>query len=293
MSRAIIYCHLQHDIPRCFWTSLKKTRELWNGDIYLIAPQRELGYSALDEYNVKFVAQESIQSNLLNSYTINTFFDKIHVGWDGFWDNACKRFIYICEVQKKYGIDEFIHIETDVVPYIDIGEMFFNFKKAYDNKLVLSPHADYQLSCCTIYCNSASVMEHFCGEIIGYFKRGAGYFAEAYPSQTILNETHFAYQFQKENPEEVDLLPTVPGEKCSGEFGFVIDPTAWGMWVGGLHRDPDKPFATHNHYIGKLILDGKYTVAWDDKKRPYVAIGDNRFPLATLHFNSKRPENWI
>lgn len=294
MSRAIVYCQLQHDLPRCFWTSLKKARELWAGDIYLIAPQRELGYTALKEYDVKFIAEHSIESDLLDQYEQHTFFERIHPGWDGFWDNACKRFIYLYEVQKNNFIDEMLHFETDVVPYLDIDNMLKNFNNAYQRKIVFSHHAPFQLSCCTIYCNAVEHFEIFCNAIIEYFKRGPGWFEQQYPTQTILNETHFAYTFKKEYPSTVDLFPTIPGDKHQEEFGFLIDPTAWGMWVDGLHRDPGKPFATPNHTIGQMIIDGKYDVEWYDKK-PYIyTIGITlRNKLATLHFNSKMPEKWI
>ena len=166
MTRAIVYCQLQHDLPRCFWTSLKKARELWAGDIYLIAPQRELGYTALKEYDVKFIAEHTIESDLLDQYERHTFFEKIHPGWDGFWDNACKRFIYLYELQRMENIDELLHFETDVVPYIDIENMFKNFGDAYRRKIVFSHHAPLQLSCCTIYCNAVEHFEVFSWKII-------------------------------------------------------------------------------------------------------------------------------
>lgn len=294
MSKAIIYCQLQHDLPRCFWSSLKKTREHWKGDIFLIAPQREAAYTDLSRYGVTFVSESSLDCDLTKTYEEKTFFNRIHPGWDGFWDNACKRFIYIYLLQKKFNIDEFIHVETDVVPYYDIEAMFHTFGSTYNKKLVFSHHAPFQLSCCTIYCNAVEIMQKFCGCILEYFTRGTGYFAEKYPSQTILNETHFAYTFQQENPELVDLLPTIPSDKYADEFGFLIDPTAWGMWVDGLHRDPGKPFATINHEIGKLILDGKYDVVWLSKV-PHIVKCEtgNLHILSTLHFNSKTPEKWI
>lgn len=294
MSRAVVYCQLQHDLPRCFWASLKKTRELWDGDIYLIAPQRERAYTALDRYGVKFVAEHSIGSELIKEYEYNTFFNTIHIGWDGFWDNACKRFLYLYEVKKSRNIDELLHFETDVIPYLSVNDMFDKFGKAYSKKIVFSPHAPYQISCCTIFCNAIDIFEKFCNSVVEYFKRKPDFFYRKYPTQTILNETHFAYTFQQENPNLVDLFPTIPGEKNSKEFGFLIDSTAWGMWIDGLHYNPGFPFATVNHNIGKLILNGVYAVTWKDQL-PYITGLDDRhnFPLATLHFNSKTPEKWI
>lgn len=295
MNRAIVYCQLQHDIPRCFWTSLKKTRELWDGDIYLIAPQREAAYEALKQHEVKFIPEESIGGHELLLYQRGTFFSLIHPGWDGFWDNACKRFVYLYEVQRMHEIDEMLHIESDVVPYISFYTMFEKFSNVYQGKLAFSKHAPFQLSCCTVFSSGHSNLGTFCNKIVEYFERGTEWFSTMYPSQTILNETHFAYTFQQENPELVDFFPVLPSDKYADEFGFLIDSTAWGMWVDGLRWNPGKKFATPNHTIGKMIIDDKYDVLFTQMKTPYVfdRSTTSTIPLATLHFNSKEPEKWI
>ena len=299
MSRALVYVQLQHNLLPCFWDSLRKVRECWDGDIYLIAPRRESGYAALEPAGVKFIAEDTVKDNLLEEYRANTFFEKIHIGWDGFWDNACKRFMYLHWAHQNLGITELLHIETDVVPYMPLGEMFDAFASVYHGKLVFSPHADTQLSCCTMYCNNPGAMELFCREIVEYFKRGTAWFTKAYPSQAILNETHFAYTFWKEHPEHVDLLPTMPGEPHADTLGFLVDPTAWGMWVDGLHRTPGARYAVEAHHVGHLILAGKYDIHFsfnrDQLSLPYVydRITGKSMKLATLHFNSKRSERWI
>ena len=296
MSRAIIYCQLQHDISRCFWASLKQTRKFWDGDIYLIAPRREKAYWALKKHGVIFIDEESYYEDvLIKQYESSTFFNTLHPGWDGFWDNTCKRFFYIYILQRNLNINETIHFETDVVPYHDITDMFNKFEKAYKSKMVFSHHAPYQLSCCTTYCNSIERFKAFCTAIIEYFNRGHAWFSNKYPTQTILNETHFAYTFQQENPAAVELFPTLPTDKLAKTFDFVIDPTAWGMWVDGLRWNPGNNFATENHTIGKLIINDKYRVLFTPSKNPYIFDKSTTVttPLATLHFNSKEPERWI
>jgi len=150
---------------------LHKARELWQGDIYLVAPQRESSYTTLlKKYNVKFVAEESFVDDLLIEYKKHTFLDC--AGWDGFWDNTCKRFIYLYLLQKEYNIPEMIHLETDVVLYMDVNSMLNTFRKHYKSKIVFSPHAPYQLSCCFMYCNNIDSLGVFCNKIIQYFKKG-------------------------------------------------------------------------------------------------------------------------
>jgi len=306
MSNAVVYIYLQHDLPRCFWHSLRKTRELWDGDIYLVAPNRESNYAELKEHNVKFVYEDTPSDGLrdglmegeckdyIELYEQNTLFRNMYPLWDNFWDNACKRFVYLYLIQSRYNIDRIIHLETDVIPYIGIEEMFIRFDDAYNKKLVFSPHAPSQLSCCFMYCDCVNIMKTFCDKNIEYFKRGAEYFA-----QEILNETHFAHTFYKEHGELVDFFPTMPGEAHHDELGFLIDSTSWGMWVNGLQRNAGEKFANNAHHIGQKLLEGKYDVHFEFEnervKLPWIYDKTTRmsYPLATLHFNSKRTEKWI
>jgi len=293
---SLVYIQLQHGLPNCFWSSLKKARELWPGDIYLVAPQRESAYTTLlKKYNVKFVAEESFEDDLIIEYKKHTFLDR--AGWDGFWDNTCKRFIYLYFLQKEYNIPEMIHLETDVVPYMDVSIMLNTFRKHYKNKIVFSLHAPYQLSCCFMYCNNIDLFGLFCNEIIQYFKKGEEHFKKIYPTQNIINETNFAYTFWYDNKENVGLFPTMPSDKP--EIGFLIDPTAWGMWLDGLYWLLGEQYATDKHYVGAQIVNGTYDIHFSYKNmridQPFIynkKTGQS-YPLATLHFNSKRPEKWI
>lgn len=302
MSGALVYCHLQHDIPRCFWSSLQKVRESWDGPVYYIGPRRELRYYALDRNSVNFICEDEFyKDDMIKEYEAQTYFNNVHVGWDGFWDNACKRFIYLYLFMLRYGVDEILHIETDVIPYMPLSVLFESFGHLYNNKIVFSDHAPYQYSCCTVYCNGIDAIKKFCKKIIAYFKDGPQWFYTNYPEKivTIVNETHFAYRFATDHKHITSLFPTMPDDLLNQDINFLIDPTAWGMWVGGLHHDPGVQFAAEGHHIGKEILAGKYDVHFSYEhgkiKVPYIynKINGLSYPLATLHFNSKRPETWI
>ena len=317
MKEAVVYVYLQHDLPTCFWPSLKKTREMWDGDIYLVAPRREESHGDIEKYGVKFVACDSPQSEnvggfmttapdgsatkdpLISKYEEVSFFGTLYPAWDGFWDNACKRFFFLYLLQKKYGINRVIHLETDVVAYIPIREMFDKFSELYSGKLVFSPHAQEQLSCCFMYCDSVTVLKTFCDETLKYFELGREHFSTLYPTQSILNETNFAYTFMMENPDLVGLFPTLPDEPLAAELGFLIDSTSWGMWVNGLQRHNFPRYAANTHNIGKRLLAGEFGIHFEFNGetlvRPWVhnKLTNQTTPLATLHFNSKRLDKWL
>ena len=311
MNRAVLYVYLQNELPYCFWSSLKKTREMWDGDIYLVAPKKESSYVLLKEYDVKFVASDFPADNchgglkdtdadaIVGEYDANTFLCDFYPLAGGFWDNACKRLIYLYLLQKEYSIDKIIHLETDVVPYMEIKKMFDACEGVYKDKIAFVPHTEEQVNCNFVYSGSIDSSKVFCDCIIEYFKKGVGYFSNRYEGCTAPNETHLVRAFCDDNKSVAGLLPALPEDPMFKELGFLVDPQAWGMWVGGIKQIPDVPYATDKHYVGEQILSGKYDVLYsvNINKRilPYVWDKTNNrvFPLAILHIHSKRLEKWI
>lgn len=298
---ALVYCQLQNNLPECIWSSLKKTREMcgYDGNIYLIAPQRECDYKILKDLDIRCIPKESLHSSLIDEYEKNTFLLSMYPTWDGFWDNACKRFVYLETLMKQQGIDRIFHIENDVAVYLDTHKMFNSCIQQYDENIVFTPHEKHHLNCGFTYCGSYSSINMFCRCIIEYFKRGVGWFKNTYPSSPIINETIFTYIFQKEFPSLVGTFPAIPSDVEFPQLGFLVDPDGWGRWVDGVRYAPGEPYAAACHYIGKEILGGKYDIHFSMKNgkivQPWVydKIYNKSFPLATLHFNSKRLSLWI
>lgn len=300
MGDAVIYCQLQNNLPKCAWVSMRKTREMWDGDIYLICPKREAGYEIIKELGIKPIPKEDFDNDpMVADYNSSTFLVSMYPEWDGFWDNTCKRFVYIYLLMNKLGISSAFHVETDVVVYFPIREMFDATKKNYGSQIAFTPHEAEALNCGFSYFGSKEILEFFCKEIVGYMKRGVSWFNEKYPLHPIINETLFAYNFSEENAGAVGLFPALPEDDMAESLGFLIDPDGWGRWVDGVRYSPGKRYAASCHYIGNKILDGTYDVhfSYDGRKIscPYAYNKTTResFPIATLHFNSKEPEHWI
>lgn len=299
MKQAIVYCQLQNNLPPCAWHSINKTRELWDGEIYLICPQRETGYECLSKNGVIVISKEKMQDELIDQYCRNTFFLSMYPEWDGFWDNACKRFIYLYLLMKQYNIDSIVHVETDVMVYLPLRKIFDSINRVYRHLIVFTPHEPQALNCGFSYFGSKEILKTFCKEIIEYFKRGQSWFNQQYPNHPIINETLFTYNFYREHPDLVGLFPAMPSDPLSTELGFLIDPDGWGRWVDGVRYEPGKRYAAACHYIGEHIINGTYDVHFSFEGRkikwPYAhnKLTRESFPIATLHFNSKEPQFWI
>ena len=173
-----------------------------------------------------------MNDELINAYEKYTFLNSMYPEWDGFWDNTCKRFIYIYLLMRNYNIDVVAHIETDVIVYMPLQEMFEAIEKIYKTKIVFTPHEPEALNCGFSYFGLQEVLKKFCKEIIEYFKRGQAWFNNNYPNHPIINETLFTYNFHKETPQWVGLFPAIPGDPLCAELGFLIDPDGWGRWNG-------------------------------------------------------------
>jgi hypothetical protein len=297
--RAVVYVQLQNNLPKCAWVSMKKTRSVWDGDIYLICPRREADYKIIKDLGVITVYKDSFADALIDGYEKNTFFPAMYPEWDGFWDNACKRFTYLYLLMRQRNIVRMFHVEHDVIVYYPIVKMFSSVENIYGNKIAFTPHEPQALNCGFTYCGSAEVLGEFCREIIEYFRRGREYFNRKYPNHPIINETLFTYHFAQEKPQNVGCFPALPEDPLARELGFLIDPDGWGRWVDGVRYEPGTRYAAQCHWIGAKILDGTYDVHFSyDGRRIKMPYAHNRlttksFPIATLHFNSKEPQHWI
>lgn len=281
MGQAVIYCQLRHNLHPCFWDSLKQTRRFWDGDIYLIAPQREQAYTAIDKYGAKFVSEESLSDAFVSEYEKQTFLD--YPGWDGFWDLSCKRFFYEYNLMARENIDHAILIEQDVALYAPVSELFADAGEG--SYITFIAHCPEQVSCCYRVVSGKGNLKALCDYVLACFSNGTELVRKQSPTQGIINETSLAYLFMRVWPA-AKLLPDMPTEGRK----LVYDPQAYGVWIGGRHHNPGVPWATEKHYIGKRLLNGELYVFVDvGNMKPYV----NRIPLACAHFNGKQIALWI
>ena len=287
----VVFVQIKNDLPQHVWHVFRQARRLWAGDIYLIAPKRESAYVELERLNIKFVPCETLeQSQSIKDYEKITLFEKMHPGWDGFWDYACKRFFYLAEFMKIfYG--PVLYIENDVVVYEDVEKLFNYFKTNYRYKMTFIQHTINQLSCCFSYIGSQSALNIFCNSIKEYFLKGEQWIRDQIGQKEILNETHLAFLAQR-NPIAFELLPNLPGD-----VEYVFDPMAYGQWINGRTHDLGKPYAHESHIVGNELLKRNLEIAWkffEGYKYPFVYNGEELYKLATLHFNGKIGlEKWI
>jgi hypothetical protein len=283
MNQAVVYCQLRHNLHPCFWDSLRQTRRLWSGDIYLVAPQRESMYTAIKKYDVKFVSEESLTGKDISEYEKTTFLD--YPGWDGFWDLSCKRFFYESKLMEQGNIDSAILIETDVALYAPVADLFDDMKSP---GISFIDHCPEQLSCSYRVVNNKENLKSLCSYVMYCFKKGTEWVRQQAPTQDIINETTLAYLFRSIY-NQAPLLPNMPMK----DHKYVYDPMAYGQWIGGRHHNPGVPYADKKHYVGAGLLDGSLKIEWDynDAGHPRPLV--NGVPLACLHFNGKQIAQWI
>ncbi len=287
---SVVFIQLDHDIPEHMWHVMRQTRKLWDGRIILIAPRREDTYVEMKKLNIEFVQQEKITDKLLDEYNAKTFLN--YAGWDGFWDNACKRFFYIqLLMQAHIEIEHVLYIENDVIPYISINTMFAKFNEVYKNNITFSRFCEENLSCCFMYIDNVFVIKEFCDCILKYYEMGLKQIT-AMVKHEIISETTLAYLFYKQRPDIVELFPIMPivgYNKNYDKLGFFIDPFAYGQWVGGRRVEPGKPWALDVDCIGCEILAKNISVEMfynASECRSYPLI-NGEYPLANLHMHSK------
>jgi hypothetical protein len=126
---SIILVHLGTDIPLYLDACLKQIR-LWNSvenvDIYLVAFQElfEILNFVCEKYSVTLV-----QTSLLIPTENHSRFVRDLKNYDAsfrndYWRYVVERFFYMEEVMQAYNLSNVIHMEYDVMLYMDVSEFY-------------------------------------------------------------------------------------------------------------------------------------------------------------------------
>ena len=128
----LVYVHLGKSLPLYFEASIAQAR-LLNQHLIIyaicnrIAFENEQIYSI---YGIKFISVESLQeSKLRKKFAVQSSLDRRFR--DGFTYFTTERFFYLGEFMRVYKISRVVHIECDVMLYVELRELLPTLLKHY------------------------------------------------------------------------------------------------------------------------------------------------------------------
>lgn len=297
---AIVFVHLGQKMPDYLPAAVRQAR-LFNptAPIYVVASQVAFlisrnalkGTSAIQVDVESLSLTEAHRTFLSNSKRSRR---------TGLWLYSTERFFYLLELMKKESLTDVIHLESDNMLYVDIGELLPTLQAHYSGMIGATFDNDGRAIAGLVYISDPEALEPFANFV-------------ASESSSSLNDMEFLSKFRhKYRQRFIDHLPIAMSEyaidnplisphnhqvehpelyvQYSDEFGSFFDAAAIGQFLGG--NDPIHPGAKPGFVNESCVVNPTlFTYEWirDDEGRkiPYAIYNGQKWRLNNLHIHCK------
>ena len=223
--------------------------------------------------NVNLIDLNSFSNSSINKFNLNKNFR------NGFWIYTSYRFFVIYEYMKTFNKEKILHIENDVMCYVNVNKIpFINDKinVTFDSPrkvvpgLVYIPKIELLKAFLDTYDFNQNDMVNF------------GKISETISiSLPIINDDTITYTKLNEN---------------YNIFESIFDAAAIGQYLGGIDRRND-PSDTRGYISDTCKVNySKYTFHWkkeNDLYCPYIKINDKFIKINNLHIHCKNLNNFM
>jgi hypothetical protein len=220
----------------------------------------------------------------------------------GFWHYTSARFFVIHSFMEKYGVNNVIHIENDVVLYYNCDDVLT--VPLLGSRQVHIPFDSYVRNIASImYIPDAAIF----GQILNHYDYSKN---DMYNFSIIRKKTDLIDQFPifvEEDKTAVlgtcvlgtDVLGTCVGERAFvsrgwSRFGkYIFDAAAIGQYIGGV--DPQNCATDSRGFVNETCVikyNEEGTIVWkieNGMMKPFLRMKcDQEIPIFNLHIHSKQ-----
>ena len=237
-----------------------------NNDITLIT-ESSYFYMLKDYSTVTLVDCQSLLSNELLNYNSNSRLDR---GFrNGFWYFCSLRFFFLYEYIKRNNLTNVVHLENDVMVYINLDELQDKFTEnkvyaTFDSPRRVIPGFLFIPN----YLSFKPIIDNY--------------------NQSLNDMENLAYLSNYIEPLPIFINGTYSNK--FNTFNCIFDAAAIGQYLGGVDKKND-PNDTRGFINETCIVNyGYYKFEWIKENNlwcPYVLIGDNRVKIINLHIHCK------
>lgn len=317
---SLVFVHIGENLPDCSYITLKQARFMnEHADIYFLIDQTN--YIKLVEDRSGFYKENEIilvDLSLVEKTAKHLLFqqispfDQYYKG--GFWNHTTERFFYLHDFLVKTQLENVIHLETDVMLYVDIEELLPSF---FHSGALLAGTFQWTSECVPgfVFIKQPSIWERYIDHLIAELQSYKGK-----DPNTDLNDMRTLASFKKKCSSEFINLPIVmPGyavfyakqpskafhENTTLEFisnnadmfsGYLFDAAAFGIYANGYDRTVYPNGRPGDIHWKSLFDPSKIDFSWGKDKQgrdvPYAAFAGKSYRLVNLHFHSKHPEGF-
>ena len=251
-------------------TNIEQLVRLNHTDIYVLTNKHIVPSFETVKSFIKIVVVE----DMTDPFEFNSKSSLNKVDRDGFWHHASARFFVIYSFMLKYGVQNVIHIENDVLLYYNCDEVL-----TFEKKQVYIPFDTFERNVASIvYIPDASIF----GEILNHYNFEQN---DMYNFSEIRKKTGLITNL----PIFVRDVSTL--EKAFVTDGFtkyIFDAAAIGQFIGGV--DPRNIEGDTRGFVNETCVI-KYNevgeIVWNQKK-PFIRINETEeVPIFNLHIHCK------
>ena len=319
MSPSIVFIHVGPTIPAFTADAMAQAARFSSGTIYLVGERAALAQFALPRIDrVVAVASEDLGLSPVHAaFRQVSPFDK---GFrDGFWTHTTERFFYLATLAERDGLENAIHLESDVMLYADIDELGPKLGALYPGLAVPFDNDDRAVAS-LLFWRRPEALVAFCQLIVDVLTER--------PDPSLNDMAFFGEARRRQGREQMGGLPVLPkfytgpfqalagfGSQAPQRFsehaddlGMVFDAAAIGQYLAGpdpknfiprqrfWYQPPRlKPVlpAPGPGFINESTIfnPSAFSYSWvrDDKGRqvPRLAVGEAKLPIANLHIHRK------
>jgi len=301
MKTAIVLVHLgKKAFPTYGYDCIEQIRLFNEGEpIYLVLDvDCEVGDPLrLSKSDCTIVRRNELKRTFKHSFYLATNLLRFK-GMGGFWLYATERFFIIEEVMKRFRLGDVVHLENDVLLYLDLGKSGDSFRSKYP-ELGIVRDSDTRCMASFMYIRNTNAISRLNRYIAcNFFLRRkndmqalSAYCRHKKWMQLPLVPSSYAVQFGLKNlgGEQAD-----DGDAYSNtypELNHAFDAASFGQYVGGidkiLSKEDTRGFINETSYVNP----SKGVVHWtkDEQHRlcPHFSYGGENVALANLHIHSK------
>jgi hypothetical protein len=273
----LVFIHVGGKAPSYLLDSVRQARRWFDGKIHLGLFQSETSTESLEKsFNVNVVKMDSLDGWLKEAWDLC---EPINVFGELF-AKATQRLFVLQQLITDLNLERVIHIENDVMIYIDPSKREWPSKGVFLNPLSREFGTWAFTYIATKECLDAVNARHH--ELL---KMGIDALKHRYSGS--VNEMLFAGELIESGV--VQAFPTLPQDGVD----LLFDGSAYGQYAGGTPFH-SAGWAERERYVGAALLDKKIDLAWriDDQNRRYPVcldlVNNTEARLANLHIHCKR-----
>ena len=242
---------------------------LFNNNDITVITNKEFFYN-FDNYQITLINCNDLSDN---NFNINSQLDK---GFrNGFWHYCSLRLFYVYSYIKINNLENCIHLENDVLTYINFDSIKNNFK---ENKVYATFDSYTRVIPGIIYIPN---YQSFKPIIDNYNIK--------------LNDMENLVKYDESIILPLPIFPIIDNDiikfnKLFFDFNLIFDAAAIGQYLGGV--DPRNISGDTRGFINEtcLIKYNKYKFEWikiDNLFIPHIIINNNKYRICNLHIHSK------